>query len=344
MKKKHVFLLIGGLALIGFAIWAGFRIKNDHFPIKVDPSPEWEPYISSLDIQREQFFVERDGVKLEAELFIPNGGSDQRAAVVFTPGSGDSLYQNYAGGLVENYILDVFLHRDMAVLLINKRGMGKSEGNWTKNDFPGRAGDVYTGVQTLQDHPAIDADRIGVVGHSQGGWIAVLTAALHDDVAFFISLVGPTTSVEGNMVDNYRGHYRCEGYEGDELEKKVERQLKSSRRGASIGKVIPFGMLGFDAGIIDYDPDEILRTVDSPGLLVFAERDALVDAVRNTQTFYNIFDGRPPDHLNIITIKESNHIFRIVEHACVSYEDSQKRQLSDELTVKLDEWLSRLGY
>ena len=113
--------------------------------------------------------------------------------------------------MVETYILDVLLHRDMAALLINKRGMGQSEGNWTKNDFPGRAADIYAGVQTLKDHPAIDADRIGVIGHSQGGWIAALTAARNDDVAFFISLVGPATSVEGNMMDNYRGYYRCRG-------------------------------------------------------------------------------------------------------------------------------------
>ena len=103
-------------------------------------------------------------------------------------------------------------------------------------------------------------------------------------------------------------------------------------------------MFGFDAGIIGYDPDEALHKVGSPGLLVFAEHDALVDPRLNTQIFYDMFDGNPPGHLSTVTIADTNHIFRIVEHACVSYEDSLQQPLSEELTVELDEWLAGVGY
>ena len=65
--------------------------------------------LSELSIEREQFFVQSGDLRLEADLLIPSGGSDRKAAVAFSPGSGDSLYQNYAKGLIETYILDVFL-------------------------------------------------------------------------------------------------------------------------------------------------------------------------------------------------------------------------------------------
>ena len=59
--------------------------REEYLALNKLPSSEWEPYISSLDVQREYFFVESNGVKLEAELFIPNGGEEKKAAVVFAP-------------------------------------------------------------------------------------------------------------------------------------------------------------------------------------------------------------------------------------------------------------------
>jgi alpha/beta superfamily hydrolase len=72
-------------------------------------------------------------------MFIPNGGSEEKAAVVWTGGSSDGAYHNYNHGLIETYVLDVFLERDMVVILTNKRGVGKSEGNWAHQGIEGRA-------------------------------------------------------------------------------------------------------------------------------------------------------------------------------------------------------------
>ena len=196
--KRIIIITVSLIALVGL-FFAGKAIREEHYPINVKPSPEWEPYINSLDMQREAFFVEAtDGTMLEAELFIPTAGSESKGAVVFSPGSGDSLYQNYSPGLIESYIFEIFLPRDMAVLLINKRGMGQSEGNWTKSSMQGRADDLYSAIESIKEHPVIDAENIGVIGHSQGGWVVQLVAAQHEDVAFFISLVGPTTTVLRN--------------------------------------------------------------------------------------------------------------------------------------------------
>ena len=222
--------------------------------------------------------------------------------------------------------------------------MGQSEGSWVKNDFQGRADDLYTAVQSIQNHPSIDADQIGLIGHSQGGWIVSLTAAQHEDIAFFISLVGPITTVEGNMADNYRGYYRCQGYEGEDLEAQVEKQLNTTRLGAAVGEVIPFGMFGFDAGIIGYDPADALQTVRSPGLFVFGENDFLVDAEKNLERFEVIFGGSPPDHLSTVVIANATHGFRVVDDPCLSSEEALEQPFSDELTTVLHNWLAEQGF
>ncbi len=107
-----------------------------------------------------------------------------------------------------------------------------------KNDFffYGRADDAYAAIEYLKTLPEIDANRIGVSGHSQGGWIAQITAAKHDDVAFIICLAGPTVGVKEQIYSNDRFQFECEGYEGDKLEKKIEKRKKGLDKSYNIGK------------------------------------------------------------------------------------------------------------
>ncbi len=243
--KKQLAYVLGGVLLLAGLFFGAKLFRDEYLPVPVDPSPEWEPFISTLDVQREFLFVDSNGTKLEAELFIPNGGQDIKPAIVFSPGSGDSLYQNYSPGLVEKYILELFLSHDMAVLLMNKRGMGLSEGDYTRNSIEGRAEDIFAGVTQIKFHPQIDESRIGLVGHSQGGWVVTRAAAEHPDIAFFISLVGPTTTVEENAVDNARNYGRCQGFDKDELTAYLEKRAKLRALSVRIGELTDFGMFGF---------------------------------------------------------------------------------------------------
>lgn len=64
----------------------------------------------------------------------------------------------------------------MAGFVFDKRGTGESGGEYTQN-FPDLAGDVKAAVEFLATQPEIDPGRIGLVGYSQGGWIAPMAAA-----------------------------------------------------------------------------------------------------------------------------------------------------------------------
>jgi len=340
MIKRNL-LILAFVIFMPLLLWGGYQIRLEHYPVNIQPSERWEPFISSLNADREPYFVESDGVLLEAELFVPRNGRSAKPAIVFSPGSGDSLYQNYSPDMIETAVLDLFLQRDIAVLLVNKRGMGASEGNWTKIDFQGRADDLYTAVATLHNHPAIDSAQIGLVGHSQGGWIVSLTAAQHPDIAFFISLAGPTTTVATNMLDNYTNGYYCDGYRGAELEAKVARNMRLSRQAAKIGETIPFGMFGFDAGVIDYDPGEALQQVQSPALFVYAERDWMVTPSWSLDRLDEIFAGNVPEHFTAVTIPGVSHSFQHVETTCTPPAEST---ISPELIAQLNNWLVMQGY
>jgi len=343
MKKRIAFTVIGLLLVIG--LYYGVKtIREEHYPLPIEPSETWEPFISSLDVQRKAFFVESEGIKLEADLFIPNGGLAQKPAVVFTPGSGDALYQNYAWGFIESYVLDVFLSHDFAVLLVNKRGMGQSEGNYVKNSIEGRAGDIYAAVESIKNHPGIDAENIGLVGHSQGGWVVVQAAADHPGIAFFISLAGPTTTMLENAADNSYHEGRCQGMQGEELDAHIAKRLRSVNQGISIGKLTNFGMYGFDARNMGYDPREALLTVQNPGLFVYAENDNMVTPEVNIERMEEIFAGNVPANLNTVVIDGATHVFRLVGDPCESWENPEEQEQSGQLIDVLHSWLEERGY
>ncbi len=342
--KKQIFFILLGLALVFGGFFAAKYIREQHYPLQVPPSAEWEPFIATLDVQQEAFFVESDGVKLEVELFIPNGGNEKKPAVVFTPGSGDSAYQNYDYGLVETYILEVFLSHDFAVLLVNKRGMGKSEGNYVKNSIEGRTEDTWAAVQSIQSHSQIDADNIGLIGHSQGGWVVSLAAAEHPEIAFFISLVGPTMSMRENALDNEYHYQRCQGTEGEALDEALAKRDKMIDLSINIGNWTNFGFFGFDARNMSYDPRNALKTVQSPGLFVYAENDDQVSPVPNINRLNDIFDGNVPEHFSVVTIDGASHAFRVVDDPCESWVNPAQNEQSEQLVYVLHAWLSEQGY
>jgi pimeloyl-ACP methyl ester carboxylesterase len=343
MKKRNILIIIGLLLAAGL-FYGGRSVYYEYYPVPKEPSTEWEPFVSMLDVQREAFFVNVDGIKLEAELFIPNGGAEKKPAIVFSPGSGDMLYQNYSPDFVETYILEFFLSHDFAVLLVNKRGMGLSEGLYTDQSIEGRAEDVLASARAIQTHPQIDADKIGLVGHSEGGWVVTYAAAQNLEIAFFINLAGPTIIRKEQAEDMYTFEAICSGFEGDELDKYVEKRLKTTELGMKIGKVTNFGLLGFDYRSMGFDPKHSLETVESPGLFIFGENDILVIPDKNIERMNETFDGIVPDNLTMVVAKDATHSFRLVEAPCDSWNDPRQYETSTEVIAILNDWLAEQGY
>lgn len=79
----------------------------------------------------------------------------------------------------------------VAVLRVDKRGVGKSTGTFdqtvTCRDL---ADDVLAGVEFLKTCTEIDAHRIGLIGHSEGGLVATIVAAESTDIAFVVLMAG----------------------------------------------------------------------------------------------------------------------------------------------------------
>jgi pimeloyl-ACP methyl ester carboxylesterase len=93
-------------------------------------------------------------------------------------------------------LADYFAKRGIAAFAYDKRGAGESTGDWKHASFETLAGDVEAVVKFLATQPDIDAQRIGLMGSSQGGWIAPIAAVQQRDIAFVIAKSAPAVTPE----------------------------------------------------------------------------------------------------------------------------------------------------
>jgi uncharacterized protein len=67
--------------------------------------------------------------------------------------------------------------RGVASLRYDKRGCGRSDGDWETAGAFTLVDDARDAIAALRGHDAVDAVRIGIVGHGEGGWLSLSVAA-----------------------------------------------------------------------------------------------------------------------------------------------------------------------
>lgn len=133
-------------------------------------------------------------------LFVPEGDGPFPAAVVIH-GSGTSRRDNGWYLTLTKHLQD----SGIAVLLPDKRGSEQSEGDWRASSFEDLATDTVAAIDYLRAQQDIPLSGIGVIGMSQGGWIAPLVAKQVNDLAFLVSMVGPMVTPREQLLyeENY---------------------------------------------------------------------------------------------------------------------------------------------
>lgn len=334
--------ILGSCAVLVLAL--GYYAWRAEQPIPRDPSPAWQASIISPDITVETFDVVVAGAILEAMVLRPTGATGPIPAAVFTGGSGDGLFQNYAPGFLEAYVQDIFLPRDIAVVYVNKRGMGGSTGNWMNNTIEGRAADIQAVVDVVRARPDINENKVGLLGHSQGGWVVVHAAAQDPETAFMLNYMGPLRQPFGQFEYMWRSTYACDGLTGDALQTKIDRKTWITELGMWVGNYLPIGMLDFDAKFFFYQTDGLLERIDAPTLSVYGGNDLLVDGPANEAFLADAFPEGVPDHLIARTFDGLNHMGFPVASQCANDEGAEASGLSAELVSALNNWLDELGY
>jgi uncharacterized protein len=124
-------------------------------------------------VETEEVEFSGAGVRLSGTITLP-GTALASPGIVLIGGSGPSDRHN--DGFFDP-LRDHLARAGVAVLAYDKRGAGRSAGHWPTATVDDLAADAAAAVAALQEHPRIAAGTVGVLGHSEGGWVALRLCA-----------------------------------------------------------------------------------------------------------------------------------------------------------------------
>lgn len=181
-----------------------------------DPQPPF-----NYNIEEVSFPSKADGIKLSGTLTYPKEGK-VFASIILISGSGAQDRDSELLGHRPFWVIaDHFSKNGYAVLRVDDRGAGESEGDYNTATLDDFLGDTHGALDYMLTRKEVDPKLIGLVGHSLGGVIAPMISVERPEVAFMILLAGS-------------------GIPGDELmllqKEKIERRMGVPDEGIAAGQ------------------------------------------------------------------------------------------------------------
>ncbi|QEG21700.1 alpha/beta hydrolase family protein [Mariniblastus fucicola] len=325
-----------------------------------------------------KFENEQHNLTLAGTLTIPKTPG-KHPAVILISGSGpqdrDETLMEHKPFLV---LADYLSRRGIAVLRYDDRGFGSSTGKFkgaTTQDF---ATDASAAVDFLKAHDRIDANQIGLAGHSEGGLIAPIVCELRDDVAFVVLMAA--TGVDGKTIINSQTEAMLrvemtepeqqaemeigielnrilvaravEGtldYEDPELKEQVDALLdrlpeeESKLAKEVIGSTIESAKKRLAGkwmkNFIEYDPRPALAKIKCPVLAIIGSKDLQVLPDLNMPEIEKALREGGNDNFKMVTIEGLNHLFQKCETGSMNEYITIQETWNPEALKQIGDWI-----
>jgi uncharacterized protein len=272
------------------------------------------------------------GARLSGTITCPDAAGAW-PGVVLVGGSGPSERHN--GGFFD--VLRTHLAgTGVAVLAYDKRGAGKSAGAWATATVDDLADDAAAAVTALQAHPGVAASAVGILGHSEGGWVALRLCARLGTPRHLILNSCPAVSFAESEISALTAAGAEPGAAAA-----LMRQLTTA---AQAGRTVQHGqqiiaayqhepwypLLSADGFILDsttwaqltawagYDPSGDLTRLTTPTLAILGENDPLVP-VRASVERYQQTATRAGRHQQTLVYPGADHRLQVTAGLAPGY-------------------------
>ncbi len=337
--------------------------RVDKFPEIIRPQTPKRPY----PYREEEVAYENPSAKVHiaGTLTLPEG-KGPFPAVLLIVGSGpldrDETVHYHKPFLV---LADHLTRQGIAVLRADKRGVGKTTGNFEEATIQDLADDVGAGVEYLKTRQEIDPKRIGLLGHSEGGVVGPILASQSPDLAFLVMLAGLGQN-NGDIII-FQKSLAARAHGADEntlalLRSWYERVYAAVREdtdtAAAAQKIralhatltaaekekLAWPDSGLEREIADqlrrhwrcdlrYDPRATLRKVRCPVLALNGDKDVPVPARENLAIIEEALKAGGNPRFTVREMPGMNHGFQIVQTGPGSHEETMSpvalRTISD---------------
>jgi hypothetical protein len=283
---------------------------------------------------------------LAGTLTLPKSGGPFPVAVMISGSGPQNRDEALLGHRPFLVIADYLTRRGIAVLRYDDRGVGKSTGDFSKATSLDFATDVRAAIGYLKTRKEINSQKIGLIGHSEGGLIAPIVAADNSDLAFIVLMAGP--GVRGDEILKLQSELisKAEGVDEKTLaqnrqaEERVYEVLRTEPDNAVAEKKLrevnkeilsQFSdeekkKLGIDEAILEaqmkqilspwfrffltYDPKTNLEKVKCPILAMNGENDLQVPTYQNLPAIAQALDKSGNSDYTIVKLPKLNHLFQ----------------------------------
>ncbi len=238
---------------------------------KPTPKPDYSAPADAPYVAEDVLVKTPAGHTLAGTLTRPKGASAKKpvSAIVTITGSGrQDRDENIGlpGFRPFRQLADALGRQGIAVLRMDDRGTGVSGGTFKGSTSADFAEDIRAGLAYLRTRPEIRADRLGVMGHSEGALIAPMVAEKEPTLRAIVLLAG--------IAQPGRTALYFQMKNGIEHNSQLTPEVRASQI-AEIDKRID-GMAAADPWMkffLTYDPASTMRRVKTPVLILTGSRD-----------------------------------------------------------------------
>ena len=302
-------------------------------------------------------------IKLAGTLTLPEGKGPFPAVVLITGSGPHNRDEELMGHRPFLVLSDYLTRRGIAVLRYDKRGVGKSEGKLaecTSEDF---ASDAQAGWQYLRERKEIDPQRVGLLGHSEGGIIAPMAAAKNAGIAFIVMLAGDGVTGEQIIYKQTVLGLKAAGVpeatinQFTELQKKafdILREEKDPQRmierisalphpngkdaAAAMAKAFASPWYRFFAF---YDPAPALEKVKCPVLALNGELDTQVAFDQNLPAIEAALKKGGNKDYTVKALPKLNHLFQTCQTGAVAEYSQIDETMSPVALATIASWIRK---
>lgn len=137
-------------------------------------------------------------ISLSGTLTLPKKNGFFPSVILITGSGPQNRNEELLGHKPFLVISDYLTKKGIAVFRYDDRGIGDSKGDFKTATTADFATDVESAIAYLQTRKEINKNKIGLVGHSEGGLIASIVASKSKDISFIILLAG--TGIQGDKL------------------------------------------------------------------------------------------------------------------------------------------------
>ncbi|WP_433657186.1 alpha/beta hydrolase family protein [Nocardia sp. CA-128927] len=302
-------------------------------------------------------------ITIAGTLTKPEGSGPFPAVLLITGSGPQNRDEELFGHKPFLLVADTLTRAGYAVLRTDDRGIGGTGGKLDDANYTDLANDGAAGVGFLRGRPDIDPARVGLFGHSEGGYLAPLVASRPDSgVAFAILMAGPGVPGSDVLVEQTRLIAAAGGAPADE----VDTQVRQTAELAALLKVgdlasakalvrkqnealppdkrasdaeINAQITPYLAALIAYDPAPALAALRIPVLAFFGGNDLQVPPSQSEQPMRTALAADPDATVHVFP--SLNHLMQPTQTGLPSEYANIETTISPDVLTFVTGWLTQ---